>query len=75
MWVRGGDVLREVQAYEKDRERKEGEKVEDGEGEDKRGGVFGNYFFFFSLKNYFLSFKPKNLFGNWKKNKKIKNKK
>ena len=40
-------MLREVQAYEKDRERKEGEKVEDREGEDnKRGGVFVNYFFF-----------------------------
>ena len=62
MWVRGGSVLREVQAYEKDRERKEGEKVEDGEGEDnKRGGVFVNYFFsqFFSLKNYFLFSRPK----------------
>ena len=32
MWVRGGGVLREVQAYEKDRERKDGEKVEDREG-------------------------------------------
>ena len=60
-------MLREVQAYEKDRERKEGEKVEDREGEDnKRGGVFVNYFFFLSflvLKTifYFLDLK---LFNN-----------
>ena len=61
MWVRGRSVLREVQTYEKDRERKEGEKVEDGEGEAKRGGVFGNYVFpnFLVLKTifYFLNLK------------------
>ena len=45
MWVRGGGVLREVQAYEKDRERKDGEKVEDREREDKRVTIFFPVFY------------------------------
>ena len=56
-----GRRLREVQAYEKGRERKEGEKVEDGEGEDKREVCLVTIFFhsFLVLKTifYFLNLK------------------